>query len=241
MRDAKPRSTGMDSSFPGLTLAFVLVGMAAGCAEAPEPSPPRPQQAGQALDPLRTAAHVASIRGSALVGDQQGVQEGLMAMNEDFRKSIKLADPGRRVDREMAREALRGMDGLAAAVWVDHENLLVMVDRNELRTQAVIDAICIRLEPLGDTLGVVVNLQSTAARSGEEQATLSRNCQLQPGDRALLQRARQIDVVPAEVWEQQRRAQAAADARGERSRQAQENLEILMESTPELRDDPRRL
>src|SRR5690606_37134859 len=106
-----------------------------------------------------TAGQLATIRGSAMVGDRQGVQDGLMAMHEDFRKAIKLADPARRVDREAAREALRGMEGLASAVWIDHENLFVLVDRNELRTQAVIDAVCIRLEPLGDTLGVVVNLQ----------------------------------------------------------------------------------
>ena len=116
------------------------------------------------MDPLRTAGQLASIRGSALLGDQQGVQDGLMAMHEDFRKAIKLADPARRVDREAAREALRGMEGLASAVWIDHENLFVLVDRNELRTQAVIDDVCIRLEPLGDTLGVVVNLQDLAIR-----------------------------------------------------------------------------
>ena len=31
-----------------------------------------------------------------------------------------------------------------------------------------IDDICVGLEPLGDTLGVVVNLQSRAAKSGDE-------------------------------------------------------------------------
>lgn len=223
-----------------LAAAAAVLCALAGCAEQAPTTPARPEQAGQPVDPLRTAAQLASIRGSALVGDRQGVEDGLMAMHEDFRKSIKLADPARRVDREAARAALRGLDGLASVVWIDHENLFVLVDRNELRTQALIDDICVRLEPLGDTLGVVVNLQSTAARTGAEQATLSRNCQLQPGDRAFMQRARPIDVVPAEVFAQQRRAQEQADARGERRRQAQENLEILMESTPELPVDPRR-
>lgn len=221
--------------------AAIALGILAGCTETPSTSHGRPQQAGQPMEPLRTAGYLASIGGSALVGDQQGVQDGLMAMHEDFRKAIKLADPARRVDREAAREALRGIEGLASAVWIDHENLFVLVDRNELRTQAVIDALCIRLEPLGDTLGVVVNLQRTAARTGEEQATLSRNCQLQPGDRAFMQRTRQVDVVPAELREQQRRSQAWADSSGDRSRQAQESLEILMDSTPELPADPRRL
>jgi hypothetical protein len=214
---------------------LALVCWLAGCAE---PPPQGPERAGQPLDPLRTAGQLASIRSAVLLGDQQGVQDGLMAMHEDFRKAIRLADPARRVDREAAREALRGLDGVASAVWLDHENLFVLVDLNALRTQQMIDAICMRLEPLGDTLGVVVNLQSTAARTGEEQATLSRNCQLAGDERALLQRARQVDVVSAEHREQQKRAQAWADARGDRSREAQESLEILMESTPELPRDP---
>ena len=223
----------------GLVAAAALC-LLVGCSEVAQSAQPRPQQAGRPMDPLRVAGQMAAIRGSALLGDQDGVQGGLMAMHEDFRKAIKLADPARRVDREEARAALQGLEGLASAVWLDHENLFVLVDRNELRTQAVIDAVCIRLEPLGDTLGVVVNLQSTAARTGEEQAKLSRNCQLQPGDRAFMQRERQVDVVPAHVRIQQQRAQAQADARGDRGRQAQESLRILMESTPELLTDPRR-
>lgn len=229
----------LSRSLVAVTVAATLC-VLAGCAESTQAGSPRPQQAGQPMDPLRTAGHIASIRGSALLGDQEGVQQGLMAMQEDFRKAIKLADPARRVDREEARAALQGMKGLASVVWLDHENLFVLVDRNDLRTQAMIDAVCLQLEALGDTLGVVVNVQSTAARTGEEQSTLSRNCQLQPGDRAFLQRQRQIDVVPAHIRQQQQRAQAQADARGDRSRQARESLEILMESTPELQADPRR-
>lgn len=230
----------MTSVIRVMAIAAVVTGVLAGCTEAAPTADAGPEQAGQPINPLQTAGQLASIRASAMVGDQQGVQDGLKAMNEDFRKAIKLADPARRVDREAARAVLRDLEGLASAVWIDHENLFVLVDRNDLRTQAMIDAICSRLEPLGDTLGVVVNLQSTAARTGDEQATLSRNCQLQPGERAFMQKERQIDVVPAELREQQRRDQARADARGDRSRQAQESLEILMESTPELPVDPRR-
>ena len=230
----------MESVIRTIAAAAIAVCVATGCAEKTSTAQARPEQAGQPMNPLRTAGQMASIRGSALIGDQQGVQDGLMAMQEDFRKAIKLADPARRVDREAARAALRGMEGLVSAVWIDHENLFVMVDRNELRSQTMIDSVCIRLEPLGDTLGVVVNLQSAAARTGAEQATLSRNCQLQPGDRAFMQRQRQVDVLPAGIREQQRRDQDWADARGDRSRQAQESLEILMESTPELPVAPRR-
>lgn len=230
----------MESVIRMVAAVAIAICALAGCAETTSKTQSGPEQAGQPMNPLRTASQMASIRGSALIGDQQGVQDGLMAMHEDFRKAIKLADPARRVDREAARAALRGMEGLDSAVWIDHENLFVMVDRNELRSQAMIDSICIRLEPLGDTLGVVVNLQSTAARTGAEQATLSRNCQLQPGERAFMQRDRQVDVVPVGIREQQRRDQSWADARGDRSRQAQDSLEILMESTPELPVDPRR-
>lgn len=52
----------------------------------------------------------------------------------DFRKSIKLADPARHVDRGAARAPLRGVDGLAFVAWLYHENLFVLVDRHELRT-----------------------------------------------------------------------------------------------------------
>jgi hypothetical protein len=228
-------------SVTGLVMAAAAaISVLAGCSDTTSTAKARPQQAGQPMDPLRTAGHLATIQGSALLGDQDGIRNGMAAMNEDFRRAIKLADPARRVDREAGRAALQGLEGLASVVWLDQANLFVLVERNELRTHAVVDAICVRLEPLGDTLGVVVNLQSTAARTAEEQATLSRNCQLQPGEHALLHRPRQVDVVPAEIRAQQRRAQALADQRGDRSRQAQASLEILMGSTPELPVDPRR-
>ena len=41
----------------------------------------------------------------------------------------------------------------------------------------------------------MVNLQSSAARNGDELEILSRNCQLVPGDRAAMQAQRQIDVL----------------------------------------------
>jgi dUTP pyrophosphatase len=107
-------------------------------------------------------------------------------MQEDFRRSIKLPDPARRIDHEAARWAARQVPGVRSVVWVDQENLLAMVDRNDLRSQQTIDDICMQLEPLGDTLGVVVNLQSAVARTGDELEILSRNCQLAPGGRAVL-------------------------------------------------------
>jgi len=89
--------------------------------------------------------------------------------------------------------------GVRSVVWIDNTNLFAIVARNEDRSYATIDAVCMQLEPLGDTLGVVVNLQSGAATNGDELAILSRNCQLKPGERALLQPTRQIDVVDPSV------------------------------------------
>ena len=60
------------------------------------------------------------------------------------------------------------------------------------------------LEPPGDTLGVAVNLQSGAVISGDDLAIPSRNCQLSPGDRALLHGQRQVDVVAPEILAQHR-------------------------------------
>src|SRR3546814_3923397 len=66
-------------------------------------------------------------------------------------------------------------------------------DLAELRTYGFIDQVCQRLEPLGDTLAVVVHLRNANPRTRDEADSLGRNCQLAPGDVALLQRERQID------------------------------------------------
>lgn len=191
---------------------------------------PRPQQAGEPLDPITTARRIAAVRGNAAVGNQAGVQREMDALQDDFRRSIKLADPARRIDREAARAAARSIEGVRSVVWIDHENLLAIVERNELRSQATIDAICLALEPLGDTLGVVVNLQSGAARTGDELEILSRNCQLAPGDRAFLQRNRQIDVVSPEVRKQHRASQTSSRNAGS----ADEAIDVLRDDTPEM-------
>lgn len=46
---------------------------------------------------------------------------------------------------------------------------------------------------------MVVNLQSGAATNGDELEILSRNCQLDPGDRAFMRKARQVDVLSPEI------------------------------------------
>jgi len=74
-----------------------------------------------------------------------------------------------------------------------------MVDGSQYRSMAMIDQVCVALEPLGDTLGVVVHVQDVTAQHADDATTLSRNCQLPEGQRAFLQRKRQVDVVAREV------------------------------------------
>ena len=150
-------------------------------------------------------------------------------------RSTRVPDATRRIDREAARAAVWGVAGVRSAGWIDHENLLVRVDSNELRSQRTIDRVCMELEPLGDTLAVVIHVQSAAARSGDEMRTLSRNCQLQPGERAFLQRQRQMDVIPEDVRRQHRAAQQSMRSRYEgRKARREEARRILEASTPEM-------
>lgn len=119
----------------------------------------------------------------------------MQAFTEDFRKSIKLPDATRPIDHEAARAAVRPLTGVRSSAWMDHSNLIVMVDGAQYRNMETIDRVCDALTPLGDTLAVVVNLQNVAATNSHEADTLSRNCQLPEGERALLQHKRQIDAL----------------------------------------------
>lgn len=184
--------------------ALIAIYLLAACTKSVEPPARKPEQAGKPMDPVKVAARVAATRAAAMTGDQQAVQANMHALNEDLRKAIKLADPARRVDRESARSAAKRVPGVRSVAWVDNTHLLAIVSHNEARTYDTIDAICMELEPLGDTLGVVVNLQSGAAISGSELEILSRNCQLAPGDHALLQAKRQLDVVSPDIRAQHR-------------------------------------
>lgn len=147
---------------------------------------------------------------AAATGNQDAYARQVEAISDDIRRSIKLADPARAVDRESARQAARTVAGVRSVVWLDAHNLFVIVEENQQRSYAQIDQICLELEPLGDTLGVVVNLQSGAARTGDELEILSRNCQLAPGDRAFLQPHRKIDVIDPEIRRQHRANQQRA-------------------------------
>lgn len=219
----------------GCALALCLTLLSSSCAKSEQEAQQRPEQAGQPLDPLKTAGRMASIRGAAILGDQDAVRANVEAMQEDFRKSIKLADPARRVYRERARAETGRVPGVRSAAWADHENLLVIVAGPAQRSYDTIDAICMALEPLGDTLGVVVNLQNGAATTGDELEILSRNCQLPPGERAFMQRNRQFDVIPPDIRAQHKQQQPRGEAdAAQRRREQEESLRILEASTPEM-------
>lgn len=127
------------------------------------------------------------------------MQGHIQAMHKDMMRSMHLADPSRRIDHESARAAVRPLPGVRSAVWIDNANLLVAVGGAQYRSMTTIDNVCLALEPLGDTLGVVVNVQDVTATTSEGADTLSRNCQLGAGERALFQQKRQVDALDPEV------------------------------------------
>jgi hypothetical protein len=192
-------------------VAAVICMAAAGCSKTSAEAPAttnRPQQAG-ATHPLATVSHLAGIEAAGLTGDQRAMQGHVDAMHKDMMRSMHLADPSRPIGHEAARTAVRPLQGVQSSVWIDRSNLLVMVGGGQYRSMATIDRICLALEPLGDTFGVVVNLQDVTATTSEDADTLSRNCQLRAGERAMLQQKRQVDVLDPEVRRMFRAQQGA--------------------------------
>ena len=168
--------------------------------------PAEPQPAGEPVSAARSVAHLAKIEAAAVAGDRQAVQEGVEAFSDDVRRSMRVPDITRPIDPETARAAAKRVPGVRSVVWLDRENLFAIVATNPARSHATIDAICRELDPLGDTLAVVVNLQSGAARTGDELEILSRNCHLAEGELAFLRQKRQVDVVAPEIRRQVRQA-----------------------------------
>jgi hypothetical protein len=170
-----------------------------GCTGAPEDGTAntarRPQQAGQPVDPLATAGHLAAIDAAALTGDQRAIQAHTQAMQKDMLRAMRVPDAAHPIDHEAARAIVRPLPGVRSTIWIDRVNLLVMVGGSRYRNMETIDRVCLALEPLGDTLAVVVNLQDVTATTFEGADTLSRNCQLAEGERAFLQSKRQVDVL----------------------------------------------
>ena len=209
-----------------MTTRTVLTALAAslfmaGCSapQAEESAQRRPQQAGQPVDPLKTAGHMAAMRVASMTGNQQAARQNFNAMHQDLMRAMKLADASRPIDREAARGIARALPGVRSANWIDRHNLLLRVDSAGLRSQQTIDDLCIRLEPLGDTLAVVVHVQNAAATTHDQMDTLSRNCQLAPGDHSLFQRARTVDVLGPGL-RAQHRATTEHEQRAQRQQQS---------------------
>lgn len=197
-------------TFLRIMLMTLLVLSLAACqqrASEPAAEKRRPEQAGQPVNPYKAAGYLLAARGAAATGNTRAAEEHVTALALDMTRAARMRDVNRPVDHEAARAAVRPLDGVRSAIWIDAENLIVMVDGQKHRTMGMIDEVCLALEPLGDTLGVVVNLQDATARNGDEATTLSRNCQLPEGERAFLQAKRQVDVVSPELREQFKRMQ----------------------------------
>jgi hypothetical protein len=210
--------------------------LAAACTQPPPPdqaAQPRVlERAGQPVSPLKTAGHIAAARVSALTGDQAGVQANLDAMTDDLRRGMKLPDPGRPIPPEAARSAVQSIPAVRSVAWLDRSNLMVRVDGAAQRSHAFIDEVCYQLQTLGDTLAVVVHVQNASARTREQMDTLSRNCQLPPGDQALFVRQHQVDVLDPAL-----RDQARADAQRMRQRPARKQDagdRAALEAIPEM-------
>ena len=175
---------------------------------------------------------MASTRVATITGDQTGVRHSMEAMSEDMRRAMKLADASRPIDRESARGIARAMPGVRSANWIDRHNLLVRVGSAELRSQQTIDELCVQMEPLGDTLAVVVHIQNAGARTHDEMDTLSRNCQLAPGDHAMFQRARTLDALDPAIRAQQRAH--GEHVRGQLPQQQSAGDRAALESIPAM-------
>ena len=212
-----------------LAIAAAITGITA-CTRSEKPPP----QAGQPLDPLTTASRMVAMPIASALGDEDAAKAHFDAAHADLLRSMKVADSRRPIDREAARAAAREVPGVRAVAWVDRHHLLALVDGQGHRTQKTIDGICHRLEPLGDTLAVVVHLQDATARSGDELETISRNCQLKPGEVAFAQPRRQLDVVAPAIRTQHRAVNAAAPDAEESQRRADEAMRVLEDSTPSM-------
>lgn len=182
-------------------IAIAAVGTQGCGPPASDTTEPRPEHAGKPVNPASLARHITGARASAALGDSKAAEAHVRAMANDVLRSARVRDPFRPIDRESARTAVRALPGVRSSIWLDHENFVVMVDGARHRNMAMIDRVCVALEPLGDTLAIVVNVQDVTATTPDGATTLSRNCQLPEGQRAFMQKKREVDVVSGELRE----------------------------------------
>lgn len=192
-------------------------------------------RANQSADAARLPTWVTSAQEVQVVAARRAMQDRMQSKAQQAAPTTdreRKPDPSRPIEPEAARRAVRSVPGVRDAAWVDDSNLLVRVERVDLRTQGMIDLVCGKLAPLGDTLAVVVHLQSAAARGPDDMQSISRNCLLAPGERAPGQAFRSLDVVPAEIREQHKRNNA--QRRTDFSQRDEAARRRVLENTPEL-------
>lgn len=155
------------------------------------------EQARQAprVTPISVAKHIAAARATALMGDQKAVAQNVQGMTKDILHDAHIPDASRSINHEAARAVIQPLAGVRSVVWIDHNNLLVMVGGAQYRDMATVDRACDALAPLGDTMGVVVNVQDVTATTSEGADAVSRNCQLPAGQRAFMQSKRRIEAL----------------------------------------------
>lgn len=124
---------------------------------------------------------------------------------------MRAPDVHRPINREAARAAARKVPGVLSANWMDKVHLIVRVDSAARRSMGTIDEVCHALAPLGDTMGVVIALQNAKATNRDELESITRNCRLPQGQRALFQQQREVDAVSPELRAQFKAMQQEAD------------------------------
>ena len=186
----------MQNEWPMAAACALMALTLAGCQSQTSDATSR-EQARQAskVTPLSMAGRVAAVRAGALLGDQQAVQQNIQGMTKDMLHDAHIPDVSRPINREAARAAVQPLPGVRSVIWIDHDNLLVMVGGARYRTMATVDRACDALAPLGDTMGVVVNVQDVTATTSEGADAVSRGCQLPEGQRAFLQSRRRIEAL----------------------------------------------
>jgi len=179
-----------------VSVALFLGSAVVGCQSQADSASAREQaRQAQRVTALSTAKRVAAARAAALMGDQKAVAQNVQGMAKDMLHDARIPDASRPIDHEAARAAVQPLAGVRSVVWIDHYNLLVMVGGSQYRNMAMVDRACDALAPLGDTMGVVVNVQDVTATTSEGADAVSRNCQLPEGQRAFMQPRRQIDAL----------------------------------------------
>ena len=194
------------SAMPRLMLAFIAALALSSCTSpdnSGQASTAKPVQPATQTQPASAAAQTPGASLDQIVPLEPGDNAAQVAGS-----AARIPDPGRPIDHEEARMAAQAVDGVRSAVWLDSDNLVVMVNGAKYRTMDTIDRVCAGLDPLGDTLAVVVNIEDVTAKTADDAESISRNCQLPEGERAANQPKRQIEALDPELRKAFREQQA---------------------------------